>query len=792
MAKTLVKDKKKGPGEEVRLWLNEIASARKREKSFRKDGQNIIDIYSGEKSDAIPFNILFSNTETLLPALFSQTPKPVVQRRFKDEDPIGLAASKAAERMLLFLCDTNIEGYETFEQAMRAATLDGLVPGRGVTAIKYDADIDEPGQDSTSAPAIAWELVVTESVKWDRIYFGFARKWSKMPWIAYEEYIDKEEATRLFDKEIADKINFTKGEDDDEEKEKRGSGTGGREEAENDYGERKTALIYQIWDKAGGKKIRYVSPHYTDDYLKIEDDPYKITGFFNCPKPIQFIEKSNDLTPTAMYTLYENQAKELNRITIRLNRVLEAMKVRGAYDSALGSDIEKILKEDDNALIPTDRAATLAAEGGLDKAIWFMPIEKLITVATNLIQAREQTKRVIYEITGISDILRGQSMASETLGAQKIKEGWGTMRMKRLQREVQRYCRDALRIMLDISTQQFTVDSWAKMTGLPYVKKDQHDKAKQLMQTSQQQAQLMASQAQMQGQPPAPMPPPDPKIIEIIQAPIWEEVLALLKNDQQRACQVDIETNSTIDVEATEEKQNISEFLTAVGQFMGQMAPAMERGGMPFDAVKAMLLEVSRRFRFGTEVEEELKKMAQPPPDNSQMQSDQMKIQGEMQMRQAELQAQGQAKQSEMQMQMQIEQAKHEREIQTEQAKGQLEIQKLQMARESELIQINAERESESRKLQSQRDTEKFKAMIQQETELKKAELQSATQLEIARINSTQDQAENQPPAAGKQVNEIMAQMMELMKVATAPKIIQRDANGRAIGIISDMSKTGV
>jgi len=114
----------KEPDAAVRYWMGEISEAKKREKDYRNDGQDIIDIYSGKRKDTVPFNILFSNVETLLPALFSQTPRPVVDRRFKDDDPLGKAAAKAAQRMLEFLIDTNVEGYETFDDAITNATTD--------------------------------------------------------------------------------------------------------------------------------------------------------------------------------------------------------------------------------------------------------------------------------------------------------------------------------------------------------------------------------------------------------------------------------------------------------------------------------------------------------------------------------------------------------------------------------------------------------------------------------------------------------------------------------------------
>src|SRR3990167_8337902 len=342
------------PAAEVKHWLAEISAAKKREKDFRKDGREIIEIYSGCEAEKTPFNILYSNTETLLPALFSQTPRPVVQRRFKDEDPLGKAASLAAQRMLEYLCDTNVEGYETFDAAMEAATLDGLLPGRGVTGVKYDAE--------TSETAVEWEQVCVDSRKWDCVYFGFARKWSKVPWIAYEEYVDQDEAKRLFGDAIAAKMKF----EDEEQAEEDDEGDGKNKSDDGDEdSDRKVALVYQIWDRAGGKRVRYISPGYPDGYLKDDADPYGITGFFNCPRPLQFLAKSNDLMPTALYALYKNQAEELNNITRRIKSLVAAIKVRGAYDGSLGDQIGKILEAEDLTIQPTDDGAMIGQAGGV-------------------------------------------------------------------------------------------------------------------------------------------------------------------------------------------------------------------------------------------------------------------------------------------------------------------------------------------------------------------------------------------------------------------------------------------
>lgn len=757
--------KKKEPADEVRHWLGEISSAKRREKDFRKDGEEVIAIYSGEKSDEIPFNILFSNTETLLPALFSQTPRPVVQRRFKDDDPVGRAASTAAQRMLEFLCDTNVDGYETFDQSMRAATLDGLLPGRGITCVKYDAEVLEG--EGIDEPLVKWEQVCTESKQWNRVYFGFARKWSDVPWIAYEEYLDNKEAARLFGDEVADKIEYTAGEEEDEEE--KGTGTGGKDDADG-QGRRKTALVYQIWDKDGGRVVRYISPQYVDGYLLVQDDPLKLTGFYNCPRPIQFIEKTSDMTPTAVYKLYENQARELNNITRRIQKVVSAIKVRGVYDGSLGSELESILKEDDNALLPTDKTASLAAEGGIEKAIWFMPIEKLIVVLQQLIVAREQAKRVIYEITGVSDIIRGQSVASETLGAQKIKEAWGTMRLKRLQKAVQIYCRDTLRLMLEIAASKMSEQSWAKATGLPFVTGDQKAQAQMIMQA-----------AQAQGM------QPDPQTMQALQSPAWPDILNVLRDDMQRAYKIDIETNSTIDVEATEDQKNIGDFMNAMGQLMAGLNPMVEKGSMPFEAAKAMMLAVVRRFRFGTEVEDELKMMTAPKgnPEAAKAQQEAQTRQAEMQQEMSALKQDAQVRQAEMQQDMQFKMLELKADMQ-------LEAQRMMTDKQSEVAKLQAQITADAGKVESQRQIEQMKATIQRDTELKKAALNAAAQIEIARINATA-QAQSAAEEAGGEEDEkpdammsgILEMQAKLLAQLAQPKAFKgKTSTGRVIELV--------
>lgn len=680
------------PSKVVDYWLNEIKAARKREERYRTTGKEVFDLYEAEHEHDTPFNILYSNTETLRPALYSSQPRPVVQRRHKDDDPIGKLASDAARRLLDFHLDTNKEDYETLNDAMGAAVLDALLPGRGVVALKYDADFipipekrppeesDQKPVETEADPAAEYaekEQVCVESIVWDRFYLGYAKKWTKVPWIAYEFFMTKEEVTAKFGKALAAKLTYHASQESEEhDKEKT------KKRGDEDVGERKTALVYQIWDKVGGKKIRYISPNYTEAELRVDDDPLQLTGFFNTPRPLMFVEKSCSLVPTAPYKMYKSQADELNRITRRIKRITEAIKARFIYDGGLGGDLEKLMEKDDNAGVPAEVAGSLAAEKGFQNAIWFLPIDVLIAVLQQLYQARESCKKTIYEITGIADIMRGATNASETLGAQQIKNQWGTLRLKRMQNEVARYVRDLLRMTLEIAATKFDEETWANMTGLPFV-------------TTQQRQQLEA-QARMMTQ----MPPQAQQQIQAeLQKPVWGKILELLKDDHMRAYRIDIETNSTIQPEAAEDQEAITKILMALGQTMQSFGPLVLQGVLPFDAAKNMLLFIARRYRFGDELEDSINAMQPPKPEDdgkakeAEMQQKMMELdkqhavkeidykkkESEMQLKEQAMQHTMDAKQREMDLhlkEMALQVKEHQFGMQQTVEKGMLDVHK--------------------------------------------------------------------------------------------------------------------
>lgn len=623
-------------------WNLQISDALKREKKYRETGRKYVEIYEGRKSDEVPFAILYSNTETLLPAVYNSKPIPIVSRRFKDADPIGKAVSEVSQRILKFLLDTESADYDNFDDLMVSSALEGILVNRGLVRFKFVGSMDH-------------ECAYGEAVRWDKFAHGYARTWKKVPWILFEWDMSEEELRQNFQDIPFDLSRTDSTEDNTRDGETREELTGV-----------KTYKVYEIWDKSD-RKVKFFSPAWTKGALRIVDDPLGLVNFFPIPKPINFMKKVTTLVPTPLYEQYRQQAQELNEVTRRLKAIIKAIKVRGAYNSTI-EGIEKILEAGDNELVPVQNMASMPDGAGIDRALFVMPINDLVQAAQSLYQQREQIKQVIYEITGISDILRGASVASETATAQNIKNQWGTLRLKRAQKEIQRYCRESLSILLEIAGAKFELSTIQQMTGLTFLATEQKDQIQMQMQQA-------AQQAQLSGQQP---PQPPIELQDLLKAPTWEEILQVLRSDIAMAYKIDIETNSTIDAEASQDKQDIAELLNGVSQFLNGVAPLVEKGLLPLEVAKGMLLTISRRFNFGSQLEEALEKMQAPQPKGPDP-AEQAK---------AELaKVEAQTKMAELKQKSEISQQEHQQKLQLLQAEAEIAQTELTIKREELKLQ---------------------------------------------------------------------------------------------------------
>lgn len=642
-------DAGKGEAGLVTLWLEAIELASKEEESWRKAAQDVVGIYrddsrAGETTRERRFNILYSNIETIVPALYNSTPVPDIRRRFGDSDDAGKIVSQVLERALSYEVDT----YD-FDTIMTAAVQDSELTGRGVTRVRYvpkfaQDESKEPLQnEENEAPEsepqeiVAYEDVLCEHVPWQNFRRGPGRLWDDVPWVAFELYLTREDLEKL-NPQIGATISL----------DTMVSGAERRNDGSPPPDVFKRAKVWEIWDKEK-REVLFIAPCYKDAPLKRESDPLELVNFFPIPQPLYAVRTSDSLVPIDPYRFYKDQAEELDRITRRITSLINVLKWRGFRLSDI-DEMGRIADANDGDLIPISNPMAFTGKNGLESTIFLMPIDKAVQVLQQLYQQRDQVKQVIYEITGIADILRGSSNPNETLGAQQLKAQWGSLRLQKRQGDVGRYVRDLFRIKAEIISSKFSAQSLSIMTGIQ----------------------------------------------------LTPEAEQLMRSDLLRQYRVDIETDSTIKADMARSQQNINTFLTGFSQFITAIGPAVQSGNMPKDVASDLLSAFARTFKLGRQAEDALERMGQnsqqqdqqaQQAQQQQMQAQQAQQQQQQQMAQAQQQgddAKRQAEQQMMTMELQLKQQEHAMKMEEMQLKHQIVMSELQAKAAVPMAGMNA------------------------------------------------------------------------------------------------------
>lgn len=605
--------------EKGQKWLDRIEAAGKAEKKWLDDAKKAQEAYTGEgqsqsagtvfvSDGQYDFNILFANVETIVPAVINSAPVPDIRRRFADKDPVARFVSELLERAIRVQIDDS-----RLQVEMEASAQDSFLAGRGVVRIRFYSDIvggeptkedivdaaeraDGEDQDGSSLDAVDGsyaggsetdlrepvtsagvgavdaelpvdaagsperlenERICFEAVSWIDYRHGPAKRWDERPWEAFRFSIPREEESESFD-----------------------SGMIGLQLSDSEINRRNRdeneLCGWEVWDKKAREVI------FVDDngvVLKTIDDPLGLSKFFCTTTPMQPIEVNGRLMPVNPFSVYKRLADDLDDAVRRKNVLIKAMKAKGWYGTS-EKDLQAVIDLNDNEFAPIADAEIWAqSPGGLQNAIIFWPIEKFIAAIQQIDAAINTYKQWIYEITGISDIVRGASAASETATAQNIKSQWGSLRIQKMQRMMERCARDLFILMSEIIPTKFSMQTLEEMTGMDLL----------------------------------PKPNDTPE-----QTQFKQQIYTLMKRKLALYYRIDVESDSTVRADLTRQKQEVAQFLTGAGQYFSAVGPLVQNGTLPADAALEIFIANARLFNLGRSVEDTLENMVTQAKEKAQ------------------------------------------------------------------------------------------------------------------------------------------------------------------------------
>jgi hypothetical protein len=661
----------KAPKAAHELWAHEIEVAEKELKKFHTTGDRVKAAFLAKASqdetglgmlgnDLSLYNVFWANTEILQAALYANPPKPVVKREFYDpNDDAARVAATIMERMLKRGVNTPISDmHSAFTQSVQ----DYLLPGLGQIWFRYEPKtqkVNDP--EAGEYEQLLDEKVCTDYVHWKDFLWSPARVWEEVRWAARLVRMTEEEGLKRFGK-IFKKVQM-------ENTPKSDLDLTPKEDAW------KKGCVYEIWDKTSMEVVWWAKG--VPQLLDKRGDPLELEGFFPCPKPLLATHTTDNLVPRADYTMVQDQYAELHELNTRLRMLEKACKLVGVYDKAQ-EGIKRIFNQAvENQLIPVENWALFAEKGGIKGVIDWVPIDMVAEVITQLQGRKQDLIQQVYELTGLSDIMRGVSAPRETLGAQQMKAQYSSSRLQLKQMSVASFVQQGMKIKGDIISKHFRPETILRQSLIMYTDDQQY-----------------ATKA-----------------------------VELLKSEWDFQYRLEIETDSMSIPDYNAERQARVEYATAVGQYISQVWPLIESQPAVAPFFLRMLQWVSAGFRASSQIETVLdnaiknveiyleQKAQQPPPPDPAM----VKAEADVKAIQMKTEADVKGKQMKTAADLKVQQAK---------TAGDLKAQQMKLVGDQQAQE--QEQEMSAQQHQSDMQQDLFKTLSDIMLAAKKAEAQPA------------------------------------------------------------------
>lgn len=692
-------------------WIEKIALYDRAFKKWQNRAEAIVKRYrdydeaEGSKKERADFNILWANIQTLMPATFARVPKPDVSRRWRDNDPVGRVASLLLERALTF----EIEHYSDYKSAMKGCVLDRFLGGRGTAWVRYEphfAAIDAPQgaqitEDADAAEPIGeqveYECAPVDYVHWKDFGHVLSRTWEEVPAVWRKVYQGRRQLVDRFGEEIGNKIPLDTQPQMSADSQQKTAGAP----------EQSMACIYEIWDKESGKAI-WLSKS-LGQIIDERDDPLRLECFFPCPRPLFATMTTDSLVPVPDYKLYQDQARALDKLYSKIDGLIDQLMVKGFYDASI-PELARLFKEGGNGtLIPVKTWQQFAEKAGLKGAVDIFDIAPVVGALNEAYAAAERIENSIYQLVGVSDVVRGASDPQETYGAQKLKGQYGNMRLRSKQEEVVEFATALLQIKAEIICGHFQPQSFLRIAAADQLMPEDQQLIPQALQL------LMGARAF------------DPEATG--ESPLT-------------AFRIEVSSDSMVQMDESQDKAERMEFLSAVSGFLQQALPAIQATPQLAPLAVGMLKFGVTGFKVGKQVEGMIDQMLDQltaqanQPQQDKPDPEMAKVQGQLALE--DKKAQNEAQLEQMRIQAEKDLAQFQQQVQAEQNAH-------QQALDAQRTEYEAMLES---RLESQR----------MEFERWKEELQAAVKIEVANIGS---KAKMQDAATETSTNEIASEVKQ-------------------------------
>lgn len=571
------------------VWAKEFEAFEKETKDWSTKSDQIVAEYLDKRSQQMfasqqnHINLFWSTVEVQKATLYVRPPKVDVSRAHKDsDDDIARVAGIILERILN---NSLQEDGSPMRSAVQQGIEDRLIVGLGVLWNRYEATtavetipaaVDEVtgekvGED-ISAEVITDEDASVDYVHWKDFAWSPARTWQEVRWVARRSWLTREAALKRFGKERAASLAFANAPKKD------------RSIIEPQAQAWSKAAVWEIWCKDTGHVYWWSKG--APLILDAKPVPVKLKGFFPCGKPCIANATTSRWLPRADFAMAQDLYNQINELQTRIAWITKALKVAGVYDKSAKGAIGSLFQQGSElALVPVDNWAAFAEKGGVQGVISWVPLAEMGTVLGNLRTELVAAQGHLYEVIGISDIMRGASDPNETLGAQQMKAEFGSSRIKLKQSDIADWVAASQRVRAEMICKLFQPETIKKLSNIEST--------------------------------------PD--------AALADQAIAFMKDSEQVMWRITVEPDTMAAIDYAEEREARTQFLEAIGAFIERMTPLLQAAPQAAPFLMQLLKWSMGGFKIGKDIEgvmdQALQAVSQPQPPTPPSPKEQAEVQ---------------------------------------------------------------------------------------------------------------------------------------------------------------------
>ena len=699
---------------------------------------------TGEDTNAKKYNMFWANVQIMKSALYATPPKPAVTRQNGDsKDDVARTAALMLQRIL----DIGVnKDASDMHAAFKYGVDDRLIPGSGQVWLRYDVvteptpAVKDPITGVEIAPAgerIVNEFAPCDYVHWRDFIWSPARTWEEVWWVARRLWMKKKAFVKRFGQARYDELksNYTSQRQSGEAKDTglpKGFSKGRVE-------------VYEVWCE-DTNKVYWIN-EFANEILETKDDPLKLDDFFPCPKPLLATHTTNTIIPRADYTMVQDQYAELDTLNDRISILTKALRVVGVFDKTQ-VELSKILSGNEFQMIAVDNWAMLAEKGGLKGTVDWFPVEVIAEVLTKLMEQRVALVGQIYELTSISDIMRGASNGRETAKAQTLKAQYSSVRLQLTQQDVARWVAHAMMIKAEIVARHF-------------------------------QPQTIIDQSQ---------------IMQTDSAQYAQAAVELIKNFEKAQYRIEVGEESLSLADYNAERELRTQYITAVGQFLSQAGMIIEFAPQALPYLLKMVQWVTASFRGSSDIEsvldEAIKLASQPQPQKPDPADARAKAAEESKLAIAQMQQQSKKDSDALALQMNKDKIESQERIAQWNNSTKVLIEKMQQQMEEMNSAMTADREQRSNEMKDMLERAKMaqgaiEMLMQHHAAQQEAEAQrqhesaeAASQREADEAAAEGAEPEEQKPDTQAMLVEAIQKLSESIGKPRVKRVTKRSSTG--------------